>query len=1157
MKTLKFLFFLFVLTNVTAQIPTGGSELIISSVADYGFYGSDFGYKTDISATPLPFDEAAEITVTTAPTNPWEIAVTFSPQSGYDTGDVLLMAFYARTTESSLGTGTGELRAVVEENTVYTSDLGQNVTIGSDWQLYYLPFVSGQTLSASQINMALQSGFPEQVVEIAQVRLINYENTLTIDDLLDTNNQIPEGGTDLISSSINDYGFYGEVYGYVNNVTITNPPFTEAAEITVTEQPTNPWEIAVTFNAEEGYTAGDVMLMTFYAKATASSDDSGKGLVTAVIQENTVYTSDLSKNLDIETDWKAFYLPFEASQTLEASQINISLQLGHLAQIVEISEVRLINYKDSLALEDLPDSEAIDEEDGELISSEITDYGFYGDDYGYRTNIEIEGQPFTEGVELTVTSQPDSPWGIALTFPAQEGFKTGDVMLMSFYARTTRSSLESGEGFLRAIVEENTIYTSSLGRDYSISDEWKLYNLPFVANQTLEASQINIGLQIGYPEQVLEVAQVRLTNYKDTIEVEELPLTEVTYVGREDDAAWRAEADQRIEQYRKGNMAISIVNQHQIPLSGANVKVTMKSHHFGFGTAVDGATYLSNSRYRDSISSLFNTVVLENNLKWELWADDTQKDITNQTIQAFNDLGIPVRGHVLVWPSFRYNPSFVEDYANDPEGLRTLINTHVTDIASTYEGKLLDWDVINETFNNTEFMDILGYDEMAKWFHLARENDTIAKMYMNDFGILGSGGINTRHQDHYYETIQRIEADGAQIDGIGMQSHFGALLTAPVRLYSILERYSELNKEIKITEFDIAINQRDVQADYTRDFMTMVFSHPSVSSFLMWGFWTGRHWQPDAAMFDLEWNARPNYEAYRSLVFEKWWTPETIYSSDTGTKEINGFLGTYEVEIEYNGKVTTQTIAIDEAGTTKDIVIEIETESFVPEANKTYYITNPHYDVYLGSYGGEAPFASSILRNVAAVKWKITPSDNEEYYYLDCVGGRRKPRLRSDNTPYADMESNLFTEPSAQWNLTPTGNGTYLVTAFENSLNRLQIDEAKKVKTSTTLYAGESEQFMIVDSSSSIRNTKPFNKPISKMKVFPVPAKEKLTISIPHSENYDTLEINDFMGKTLHIQRILSKEDISVDTSKYKPGAYVLKMKNSNGANEFIHFVIN
>ena len=93
-----------------------------------------------------------------------------------------------------------------------------------------------------------------------------------------------------------------------------------------------------------------------------------------------------------------------------------------------------------------------------------------------------------------------------------------------------------------------------------------------------------------------------------------------------------------------------------------------------------------------------------------------------------------------------------------------------------------------------------------------------------------------------------------------MQGHFGTDLTPISRVYNILERFAELDKEIKITEFDINTTQRDVQADYTRDFMTILFSHSSVKSILVWGFWASRHWNPEAAFYEKDWTIRPHGE---------------------------------------------------------------------------------------------------------------------------------------------------------------------------------------------------------------------------------------------------------------------------------------------------------
>ena len=791
--------------------------------------------------------------------------------------------------------------------------------------------------------------------------------------------QIPDGGIAIINPDINTYGFYGEDFGSLNTITVSDQSFSEAIAIDINDMPEFPWSIALTFDPLNSIATSDVMLMSFYARTTSSADASGNGIIRAVVQENTIYTPVLNTEVSISDEWQEYYLPFESNQTLNTSQISVTLQLGYPNQTLEIANVQLINYEDTLTLDDLPtnnddddDSDWPDDENewpaesdpniptgGEdLISSNIADYGFYGDAFGTTNVVTISDQEFTEASEIDMTSQPDQPWSIAHFFAPNDGIDQNDVLLMTFYARTTSSSDETGSGFLRATLQNNTTYQSALLSDQNISTEWKKYYLPFRSNQTLNTSQIFVGIQTGFTQQTLEIAGVRLLNFENRRNLEDLPFTEITYVGQEGDAAWRAEAQQRIEEIRKGTLDISVVNEMNRPVYGAKVTVQMKSHLFGFGTAVAVNTYLNNSTYRDQINALFNTVVLENGLKWETWFDDANKERTTEVVNAFNELGIPVRGHVLVWPSFRYNPDFVSDYADDPEGLRALINTHVSDITSTYSGQLLDWDVINEPYENHEFMDILGYSEMASWFQLAREGDPDAKLYINDYDIIAGGGLNINHQNAYYDTILQIDEESEQpAEGIGMQGHFSSLLTAPTKLYSILDRYAELDKEIKITEFDIDVTQREVQAAYTKDFMTLVFSHPSVSSFLMWGFWEGQHWKPDAAMFDIDWTPRPNYEAYTSLVFDEWWTPNQTFATRTRPTRIDGFLGTYEIVIEYRGKTSTHTVLMDKA--TEDNIVELQIDTSLPitrnceHQTKAYpTLVNEELKVQLCNYDG-------------------------------------------------------------------------------------------------------------------------------------------------------------------------------------------------------------
>jgi len=96
-------------------------------------------------------------------------------------------------------------------------------------------------------------------------------------------------------------------------------------------------------------------------------------------------------------------------------------------------------------------------------------------------------------------------------------------------------------------------------------------------------------------------------------------------------APWRSEAQNRIEEFRKANLQVKVVDQNNNPIDGALVEVDMNQHHFGFGTAVN-LKYLpfndNNStaiKYWEKVFDLdgngrgFNEVVFENASEWKKW----------------------------------------------------------------------------------------------------------------------------------------------------------------------------------------------------------------------------------------------------------------------------------------------------------------------------------------------------------------------------------------------------------------------------------------------------------------------------------------------------------------------------------------------------------
>jgi len=543
------------------------------------------------------------------------------------------------------------------------------------------------------------------------------------------------------------------------------------------------------------------------------------------------------------------------------------------------------------------------------------------------TAITVEGQSFTEGIHVEVGSGFSNTYNAQVKFPAVEGIADGDVLLVAFYARTIYSEEETGEGNVNVIIENNSTYAKQIQTNIKIGNDWKEYYASAVSGTTLDASQVSYLFHCGFPNQVIEIAEVRYLNYKQTRTLEEMPVTEITYAGQDPAAAWRGPAAERISQHRKGNVAFTVYDAQGQLLPDADLSVEMVQHAFGFGTAIGAGEFNDNETYRNRTLEDFNEVVFENDLKWPQFNPNNTSHILRamDTLDAHN---IPVRGHNVIWPSFRFMPAFVEQISDDPVALQNAIDNRINSVTQFTQGRVNDWDVINEAYSEHDLMDIMGDQVMADWFKKVRRNDRDVKLYLNDYSIISAGGKNVEKQDFYYNLVEYIDGLGGGVQGIGMQGHFSSELTSINKIYEIIDRFSALGKDIKITEFDINITQRQVQAEYLRDFMTIVFSHPSVKSVLMWGFWENKHWKPDCAIYNADWTLRPHGEMWLDLIYNQWWTNDTTMTTDAqGNASMEGFLGTYRYTVTDGNGVRTGTFTIDSSiasGTTNEIVISLD-----------------------------------------------------------------------------------------------------------------------------------------------------------------------------------------------------------------------------------------
>jgi endo-1,4-beta-xylanase len=90
---------------------------------------------------------------------------------------------------------------------------------------------------------------------------------------------------------------------------------------------------------------------------------------------------------------------------------------------------------------------------------------------------------------------------------------------------------------------------------------------------------------------------------------------------------------------------------------------------------------------------------------------------------------------------------------------------------------------------------------------------------------------------------------------------------------------------------------------------------------LMWGYWEGQHWIPNAALYRQDWSIKPNGQAYKDLLFKRWWTNVTGLSNTNGQYGTRGFLGYYKITGTLGAKTVTQTIKLEK--TSGEFVIKL------------------------------------------------------------------------------------------------------------------------------------------------------------------------------------------------------------------------------------------
>ncbi|MEJ2858561.1 MULTISPECIES: endo-1,4-beta-xylanase [unclassified Saccharothrix] len=285
-----------------------------------------------------------------------------------------------------------------------------------------------------------------------------------------------------------------------------------------------------------------------------------------------------------------------------------------------------------------------------------------------------------------------------------------------------------------------------------------------------------------------------------------------------------------------------------------------------FGAAV-AAGRLGDSQYTTILNREFNSITAENEMKW----DATEPSRGNFTFgnadriatHARNNNKL-LRGHTLVWHS--QLPQWVKDI-RDANTLRSVMNNHITTLATRYRGQIHTWDVVNEAFADgttqlrpSVFRDVLGTGFIEEAFRAARAADPTAKLCYNDYSVEDWNAAKTQGM---YNLVRDFKARGVPIDCAGFQAHFGSG-GPPASFQTTLTNFAALGVDVQITELDIANAPTTGYANTVRACLNV----PRCTGITVWGIRDSDSWRSgeNPLLFDRSGNKKPAYDSVLSVL---------------------------------------------------------------------------------------------------------------------------------------------------------------------------------------------------------------------------------------------------------------------------------------------------
>jgi len=396
-----------------------------------------------------------------------------------------------------------------------------------------------------------------------------------------------------------------------------------------------------------------------------------------------------------------------------------------------------------------------------------------------------------------------------------------------------------------------------------------------------------------------------------------------TYTKIWNDAVLQERMRLNIEQHRKGDAVIQVVDSAGKPIPDATLVIQQQSHEFLFGCNLfvlgQLATSELNARYEAGFTNLFNFATvpfywgdLEPEQGKPRFAEGSpyvwRRPPPDRLVKWCLANGITPKGHALMYVKNMFMPAWTA--RKDAEALRVQSAKHMAEIAGRYGRDIPIWDVVNEEIPRRRYTN--EWPVVSAHF-LPWSFREAGRLLPKEAQLLLNDGTHEAHDTpgDYETLIKGLQQEGAPVEGIGIQFHVynrAGMLNGkslpPAQIAAVYERFGKLGLPLYISEITVpgnGENGAELQAAIVANLYRLWFSTPQMAGVTWWNLGDGAAFQEEnkalGGLLDKEMKPKPAYEALDRLINKEWKTALTLRTDAAGEAKFRGFHGKYSIRV--------------------------------------------------------------------------------------------------------------------------------------------------------------------------------------------------------------------------------------------------------------------